>query len=208
MKGLWRFVGDGLHLLSGGLANLAMVVEGLGAAVAGRARSGRSPHELLGEVERWNRLESRAARLRRPWMRHPVAPDVALVRCMDARFSGRETMGGLLGWCFDLGTPAGISPPLVLAGLEVAVLVRGVRLVIFSEHSDCAAKRTAADPAWGERAAALADEIARMGKRRQEFVERPAIATRIRAGELVVVAGWHDEETQRLVDLRELRPYS
>jgi hypothetical protein len=79
--------------------------------------------------------------------------------------------------------------------LELAV-ENGVRLVVWTTHTDCAAEKAASTPAKRERFPALARAVDEREARFAEFLARPAIATRIADGRLGVKRVEIETETE------------
>jgi len=77
--------------------------------------------------------------------------------------------------------------------LELAV-ANGVKVVVFTTHSDCAAEKAARDPASRARFPNLASAVDERESRFQEFLGRAMIREKTAAGELLVK--WMDLDTQ------------
>jgi carbonic anhydrase len=82
--------------------------------------------------------------------------------------------------------------------LELAVL-NGVRLVLLTTHTDCAAEAAAADPEMEERFPAMTNLVDQREKSIEEFLARPLIRDAIAAGTLKVQRARIDTDTDRLM---------
>ena len=82
--------------------------------------------------------------------------------------------------------------------LELAVL-NGVRIIVLTTHTDCAAEAAAADPAMREKFPAVIALLDERERRIEEFMARPTIRDAIAAGELQVKHARIDTSTDRLV---------
>ncbi|MEZ4391109.1 MAG: carbonic anhydrase [Polyangiales bacterium] len=125
---------------------------------------------------------------------HPV---VAMVACMDARLDTNEVTGDTRRYYYILRTAGSVLSPREEEMLELAVR-GGVRLVVFTTHTDCAAERAAGDPAQRALYPQLSAGVDEREARIREFMARPAIAERVRRGELMVRRALIHTETGRL----------
>jgi carbonic anhydrase len=82
--------------------------------------------------------------------------------------------------------------------LELAVL-NGVKVLVLTSHSDCAAEAAAADPEKREKFPALRDLMDTRVEHVEEFLARPVIRDAIDRGELMVKFARIDTNTDRLV---------
>jgi carbonic anhydrase len=82
--------------------------------------------------------------------------------------------------------------------LELAVL-NGVKIILLTTHTDCAAEDAAADPELREDFPALTALMDERARRVEEFMARPTIREAIAAGELQVRHARIDTRTDRLV---------
>ncbi|MBK5291104.1 MAG: hypothetical protein JJE04_05320, partial [Acidobacteriia bacterium] len=69
--------------------------------------------------------------------------------------------------------------------LELAV-DNGVKVVVFTTHSDCAAEKAGADPAKRAKYPELSRALDERKMRFQEFLERAPIKARLASGDLIV----------------------
>ncbi len=192
-----------LRSFSGLFINAAYVLDNMATAVNDSGGERSSAASILAEIRRWNQIQGAAARMRKPLIRHAVKPDVVFVHCMDSRFNARETLGGRFGSCYDIGTPGGIMPEAIIEGIKAVVLERGVKVVIFSEHRDCLAKRVV--KAEGGQYPALRMELVELEDRRAQFIADPRISELIAAGKLEVVTAIQETKGQQLLFLNQNR---
>lgn len=191
-----------LRTSAGFFMNVGYVLDNMAVALSDLSVDRSSPQSILNEIKRWNNIQNTAARLRRPLIRHRVRPDVVFVHCMDARFNARETLGGRFGSCYDIATPGGIIPDAILEGIKAVCLERKVKVVIFSEHRDCLAKRVVKA---SNQYHALSLELKMMGDNRERFISDPSIAKLIAEQRLVVATAYQDTIGQRLLFLDRVR---
>lgn len=141
-----------------------------------------TPQEVWTEVMRQNRL---AAGVRKTFPRTHHHPLVALVACMDARLDTNEITGDTRQYYYVIRTAGSVLEDKEAEMLELAVQ-NGVKVVLLTTHSDCAAERTAADPQLQERYPTLVRAVHERGMRLRTLLARPFLADRIAKGELLV----------------------
>ncbi|MCU0866739.1 MAG: hypothetical protein MUC36_23390 [Planctomycetes bacterium] len=141
-----------------------------------------TPTQVWDEMLEQNRL---AAGVRQSFPRTPRHPLVAMVVCMDARLDTNELTGDTRKYYYVIRTAGSVLETKEAEMLELAVH-NGVKLIVLTTHSDCAAERAAADPVQRERFPSLARAVAERGMRMRELLERPALAQRIAEGQLLV----------------------
>ncbi len=152
------------------------------------------PGDIWDEALRQNRL---AAAVRRRFPRSTHHPVVAVMVCMDARIDTNELMGDTRKYYYVIRTAGSVLGEREEEMLELAV-ENGVRVVLFTTHTECAAERVAADPASRAHYPALAAAVDERARRIAVFLARPAIARRVRAGELLVRRAEIDTHTGAL----------
>ena len=128
--------------------------------------------------------------------RHPV---VALLACMDARLDTVEVTGDTRRNYYVVRTAGSVMDAKEEEMLELAV-ANGVKLVVLTRHTDCAAEKAAKDPAAAAKFPSLVAAVQERQKRVEEFLARPFIAKKIADGELLVKELWIDTKTDALVD--------
>ena len=141
-----------------------------------------SPAQVWDEFRSQNNL---ASRVRRTFPRTTYHPLVALLVCMDARLDTNELMGDTRRYYYVIRTAGSVIGEHEEEMLELAV-ENGVRVVLFTTHTECAAERVAATPAARARYPGLAAAVDERDRRIAEFLARPMIAARVRSGELLV----------------------
>ena len=140
------------------------------------------PAQVWQEFLQQNRL---AAGVRDVFPRSRYHPMVAMVACMDARLDTNEVTGDTRRYYYIIRTAGSVLSVREEEMLELAVR-NGVRLVVFTTHTDCAAERAASDPTQRALFPNLTAGVAEREARIREFMARPAIAERIQRGELLV----------------------
>jgi len=145
-------------------------------------------HHDVTPTQVWEELRDQnglAAGVRRSFPRSARHPLVAMVVCMDARLDTNELTGDTRKYYYMIRTAGSVLDAKEAEMLELAVH-NGVKLIVLTTHSDCAAERAAADPAQRERYPTLTRAVADRGMRMRELLARPALAERIGKGELLV----------------------
>lgn len=154
-----------------------------------------TPEEIWDEVLLQNDL---AASVRTAFPRTPRHPLVAVVACMDGRLDTSELIGDTRTYYYVLRSAGSVLSEREQEMLQLGV-EHGVKLVVWTRHSDCAAERVAATPELRERYPALALAVDERDERFEEFLARPAIAARLESGELAVKVVDIDTRTDRIL---------
>jgi carbonic anhydrase len=123
-------------------------------------------------------------------VRHPVA---AMVVCMDARLDTNEIAGDTRRYYYVLRTAGSVLAPKEEEMLELAV-ANGVKVIVFTTHTDCAAEKAAANPASRAQFPHLSRAIDEREMRFREFQELPSIQAKIAEKKLLVK--WMDLDTR------------
>jgi carbonic anhydrase len=134
------------------------------------------------EFKRQNEL---SASVRERFPRSTEHPVVAMLVCMDARIDTSELAGDTRRYYYIVRTAGSVLGPPEQEMLELAV-ANGVKLLVLTRHTDCAAEKAAKDPA---KRAAFPTLVAAVDEREQrvaEFLDRPLIKERIAQGQLLV----------------------
>jgi hypothetical protein len=121
--------------------------------------------------------------------RHPV---VAMVACMDGRLDTNEIAGDTRRYYYILRLAGSVLSEKEEEMLELAV-ANGVKVVVFTTHTDCAAEKAAADPEKSKMFPKLTAAVQERTARFDEFMARPMIRQRVDKGELIVK--WVDLDT-------------
>lgn len=156
-----------------------------------------TPEQVWEEVRKQNRL---AAGMRHAFPRTPRHALVAVVVCMDARIDTNELVGDTRHYYYIIRTAGSVMSEREEEMLELAV-ANGVKLVVLTTHTDCAAEKVARSESLRARYPALARAIDERESRIDEFLARPGIAKAMSQGTLAVkrvaVDTLHDELTAR-----------
>lgn len=148
-----------------------------------------TPQQVWDEFLGQNRLASSVRFYLPRSLMHPV---VALVACMDGRLDTNEIVGDTRRFYYVLRTAGSVLSVKEEEMLELTV-ANGVKVVVFTTHTDCAAEKAAKDPAKRALYPQLAAAVDERKARFEEFLVRPAIKERIGKGELLVK--WMDINT-------------
>ena len=154
-----------------------------------------TPQDVWKEVQKQNELSAKVRATFPRTARHPL---VALVVCMDARLDTNELLGDTRHYYYIIRTAGSVLSPREEEMLELAV-ENGVKLLVLTTHSDCAAEKAASDPESRERYPALAQAVDERQERIQELMDRPALQSRIAANELDVKLINIDTMTERML---------
>lgn len=161
---------------------------------ANHAEQELTPDAIWREMLRQNEL---AAGVRRRFPRTAHHPLVALVACMDARIDTNELTGDTRRFYYVIRTAGSVLEDKELEILELAV-ERGVKLIVLTTHSDCAAEGAAANPALRARYPALTRAIDQRDQRVAQLLARAKIAERLANGALAVKLMDIDTGTEQL----------
>lgn len=153
-----------------------------------------SPEEIWQEMLAQNQM---AAAVRTSFPRTPRHPLVALVVCMDARLDTNELTGDTRKYYYVVRTAGSVLEQKEAEMLELAV-ENGVRLIVLTTHTDCAAERAARTDELRRRFPALTRAVDERERRIHELMQRPALKSRIEAGTLAIKVMDVDTRTERL----------
>lgn len=154
-----------------------------------------TPDDVWEEVQAHNALASDVRERFPRSVHHPVA---ALLVCMDARIDTNELVGDTRRYYYIVRTAGSVMGEREEEMLELAV-VSGVKLIVLTTHTDCAAERVAASSEMRERFPHLAAGVDERQGRVDEFLARPLIAERMRTGQLIVRHARIDTATGRML---------
>ncbi len=154
-----------------------------------------SPGQVWDEFLKQNQLASSVRSIFPRSTRHPV---IAMVTCMDGRLDTNEIAGDTRRYYYIIRTAGSVLAEKEEEMLELAV-ENGVKVVVFTTHTDCAAETAAKDPAKRAKFPQLTRAVEERGVRLQEFLVRPLIAERIKQGELLVKLMDLDTRNERAI---------
>ena len=154
-----------------------------------------TPDQIWEELKRQNELASGIRGLFPRTVRHPV---VAVLACMDARIDMSELVGDTRRYYYVVRTAGSVLSPAEQEMLELAVL-NGVKIIVLTTHTDCAAEAAADDPELRQKFPALISLMDERVRRFEEFVARPVIREAVESGNLQIKYARIDTETDRLV---------
>jgi carbonic anhydrase len=161
---------------------------------------GLRPDEIWKELAKQNHL---AAAVRKQFPRSARHPLVAMVVCMDARVDTVELTGDTRKYYYVVRTAGSVLGEKEEDMLELAV-ANGVKVIVLTTHTDCAAEKMARDPAQRKLYPNLAAAIDEREKRVRELLERPLIAKKIASGELIVKRVNVDTMTEELLPAKTM----
>lgn len=158
-----------------------------------------NPH--LGAKEVWEEFRQQnqlAASVRRHFPRSTEHPMVALLVCMDARIDTNELAGDTRRYYYVIRTAGSVLGDEEQEMLELAVR-NGVKVLVLTRHTDCAAEAVAADPVKRAQFPKLSAAVDVRAAHVEAFLARPYIAQRIASGELLVEQLFIDTRTDQLL---------
>ncbi len=156
-------------------------------------------HEITPE-QVWNELRAQnelASSVRARFPRYSDHPVVAMLVCMDARIDTNELTGDTRHNTYIVRTAGSVISPVEADMLELAVN-NGVKLLLLTRHTDCAAERVAADQTARGQYPSLAAAVEQREAKVREFLARPAVAAKVASGQLLVKEMLVDTATTHL----------
>lgn len=145
-------------------------------------------HEDITPAQVWDEFRDQndlASRVRDQFPRSTRHPVVAMLVCMDARLDTNELAGDTRRNYYIVRTAGSVIDEQESEMLELAV-ANGVKVLVMTRHSDCAAEKAAKDPAAREKYPALTQAVDQREEKVKAFLARPFIAQKLAAGELLV----------------------
>ncbi len=182
-------------VLGGAMVNLGYRLQDRLADYDLDQRESLSPDEIWEELKQQNEL---AAEVRDTFPRTVRHPLVALVACMDARIDTNELVGDTRRYYYVVRTAGSVLSEAEQEMLELAV-VNGVKLVLLTTHTDCAAEAAAADPETHDKFPAMTSLVDERERSIKQFMARPLIRDAVAAGTLKVQRARIDTDTDRLI---------
>lgn len=140
-----------------------------------------------------------AAQVREKFPRSTEHPVMALLVCMDARIDTAELAGDTRHYYYVVRTAGSVMGPQESDMLELAV-ANGVKVVVLTRHSDCAAEKVAADPVKRAQFPSLSEAVDKRSEHVAAFLKRPLIAEKVAKGELMVKEMFIDTANEHLIE--------
>lgn len=160
-------------------------------------------HTYITPEQTWDELKSQnelASSVRNRFPRHTDHPVMAILVCMDARIDTNELTGDTRHNAYIVRTAGSVIGPEEADMLELAVN-NGVKLLLLTRHTDCAAEKTAKDASKRSIYPALVKAVEERDLKVKEFLARPAVAAKIASGQLLVKEMLVDTATTHLEPL-------
>ena len=155
-----------------------------------------TPEQVWTEFKLQNQL---ASKVRETFPRRAVHPVVAMLVCMDARIDTNELVGDTRHNYYIVRTAGSAMSLKEEEMLELAV-ANGVKVLILTRHSDCAAEKAAKSPELRAKYPAMVAAVDERDQRIAEFLARPVISERLKAGTLLVKQLDIDTATEKVVE--------
>jgi hypothetical protein len=181
-------------MVGGGLVNLGFRLQDRLSKFDFEHDDSITPEQIWEELKEQNKLASSVRGVFPRTARHPV---VAILACMDARIDISELVGDTRRYYYVIRTAGSVLSPAEQEMLELAV-INGVKIIVLTTHTDCAAEGAAADPELRKKFPALTALMDERVRRVEEFMARPTIRDAIAAGTLQVKHARIDTSTDRL----------
>ncbi|MBL8923633.1 MAG: hypothetical protein JNJ54_32560 [Myxococcaceae bacterium] len=153
-----------------------------------------TPEQVWVEFVKQNEL---ASKVRETFPRTTFHPVVAMLVCMDARIDTNELAGDTRRNYYIVRTAGSAMSLKEEEMLELAV-ANGVKLIVITRHTDCAAEKAMLKPELRAQYPALMEALTERDRRTRDFLERPVIAQRIKEGKLLVKVLEIDTKTEHL----------
>lgn len=139
-----------------------------------------------------------AAGVRELFPRSTEHPIVAVLACMDARIDTAELVGDTRRYYYIVRTAGSLLSPPEQEMMELAVL-NGVRVIVLTTHTDCAAEAVAASPGRRDSFPQIVSLLDQRERLLAEFKARPVIRDAIARGDLAIYRARIDTSTDRLI---------
>ncbi|MCB9651063.1 MAG: hypothetical protein H6730_31400 [Deltaproteobacteria bacterium] len=187
----WRPV---LFQLGGGFVSAGHSMQ---EAVDGFERSGEvgTPQQVLERIEMHNSESSTAKKI----LNDPrQKPEALIVMCVDPRLDAKLVLGDTRDYYDVVRMPGSILNEEIMEAIELGVAEHTVKVVVFTTHTDCAMEGLAHSDHAGH-FPALSKALLEREKTFEEFMQRPLIAKKVAAGELIVKRFRIDTVTSKLM---------
>lgn len=161
-----------------------------------------TPEQVWAEFQRQNAL---ASTVREQFPRTSHHPLVAMLVCMDARIDTNDLVGDTRLHYYIVRTAGSVIGPVEGDMLDLAVN-NGIKVLVLTRHTDCAAEKAAKDPVARAKYPALVAAVDERDARVDEFLARPDVAAKVASGELLVKELLIDTRNERLLDADQAVP--
>ncbi len=159
----------------------------------------QKPHLTAQEIwEEFQQQNHLSAMVREQFPRSTEHPVVALLVCMDARIDTSELAGDTRRYYYVIRTAGSVLAEEEQEMLELAVR-NGVKVLVLTRHSDCAAEKVAGDPLQRAQYPHLSAAVDQRAAHVEAFLKRPFIAERVAHGELLVEQLFIDTRSDQLL---------
>jgi len=156
-----------------------------------------TPDHILHEIQTQNKM---ASEIREKFPRHSYHPLAALVICMDSRLDTNEIIGDTRKYYYIIRTAGSVIREKEEEMLELAV-DNGVKLILFTTHTNCAAEAIASNPEKRKEFPFIANAVESREIEIQRFLKRTKIAQKIAEGKLSVKRAILETETEKMTIL-------
>jgi carbonic anhydrase len=191
------FFHKALFFMGGALINVGILVQGFETDYNFAKKENRiTPDEVLEEVVIQNNVSSLVKEFF-PTNHHP--PLVVIVLCMDSRISTEELLGDTRDFYYIIRTAGSVIRDKEMEMIELAVVEKNAKLVILTEHTDCAAEKIAASETKSKIYPSISRAIHDRQREIAKFLQRPQIQTRIQNHTLLVKKANIDTNSNKMI---------
>lgn len=154
-----------------------------------------SPEDVYKEIQLFNKFSSYVKDILPGYEHHPL---VIIILCMDSRISTEELLGDSRDFYYVIRTAGSVIREKEMEMIELALVEKNVKLVVFTEHSDCAAKKVASNAEKRNLYPSISRALADREREIVKFLERPVVFQKIKNGQLLVKHAMIDTKSVRM----------
>lgn len=153
------------------------------------------PEEIFQEIQLQNKFSSLVKDFLPGYEHHPL---VIIVLCMDSRISTEELLGDSRDFYYVIRTAGSVIREKEMEMIELALVEKNVKLVVFTEHSDCAAKKIANNAEKRNLYPSISRAFADRQREIMKFLERKVVVQKMKSGQLLVKQAMIDTKSARM----------
>ena len=154
-----------------------------------------SPEEVYKEIQLFNKFSSYVKDVLPSYEHHPL---VIIILCMDSRISTEELLGDSRDFYYVIRTAGSVIREKEMEMIELALVEKSVKSVIFTEHSDCAARKVVSNAEKRNLYPSISRALADREREIVKFLERPVVFQKIKNGQLLVKHAMIDTKSVRM----------
>jgi len=138
-----------------------------------------------------------ASNVRKQFPLHSYHPVVAMLVCMDSRLDTHDISGDSRHYYYIIRTAGSVLSEKEEEMLELAI-ENGVKVVVFTTHTDCAAEKVAKDLEKRKRYPNIAKAVDDRERMIQTFLNRPFVKQQLEAGKILIKRAKIDTVTDEI----------